>query len=152
MIGEPRRLDHKYKYRVEVDGFASAKFHKCGGLEVELNKVEYWEGGSLYPITEPGRTKTTDLVLDRGVGLDRDFFLWLKQAYDYVRNGGALPADIKRNLDVVQLARDGSEVKRWTVYQAWPTKFKAGEWDSTSDEVVLEEITLCYEGFDEVVN
>jgi len=49
---------------------------------------------------------------------------------------------------VVQLDRDGSELRRWTLYNAWPTKFNAGEWDNEADENVIEQVTLTFDYFD----
>ena len=38
--------------------------------------------------------------------------------------------------------------RRWTLYGAWPTKFVAGEWDNSSDENVIESVTLTYDYFE----
>lgn len=148
-IGEQRKLEHKWRFTVEIDGFASAHFNKCSALEFEIAKVEHWEGGNIIPHKEPGRVTVSDLTLDRGVGLDRDVYNWAKEAADFVRNGGGLPEELKRNVEIVQRDRAGNEVRRWAVYNAWPQKFQAGEWDNNSDEVVIEQLVLCIDYFEE---
>jgi phage tail-like protein len=57
----------------------------------------------------------------------------------------------KRNIDIVQMDRDGSVIKRWTVFGAWPTKFKPGEWGGSQNEVVVETLTLEYDFFDKTL-
>ncbi len=38
--------------------------------------------------------------------------------------------------------------RRWSLFQAWPIKFVAGDWDNESDENVIESVTLTYDIFD----
>ncbi len=66
-------------------------------------------------------------------------------------NGGSGLQDpnFKRNLDIVQLDRDGSEVRRYRLQGAWPNKFVAGEWDNEAEENVIEMLTLVFDFFDE---
>jgi phage tail-like protein len=144
-IGRPRRLDHKYSFIVEVDGFASAAFNKSSLIKWTAAKVELYEGGALYPEREAGRITVDDVTLERGTGRDRDMYDWANQVVDFVKQGGDVPQDYKRNIEVVQLARDRSEVERWTLYNAWPCEFEAGDWDNDADEVRIEKIVLCYD-------
>jgi hypothetical protein len=39
-------------------------------------------------------------------------------------------------------------LRRWTLHNAWPVKFKAGDWDNDSDENVIEALTLTFDFFD----
>jgi phage tail-like protein len=144
-LGQPRRLDHKYKFTVEVDGFRSAAFKACSSLEFEVADVDYWEGGAIIPVKEPGRVTVPDITLDRGVGLDRDMHDWALECIDFTKQGGAVPQELKRNLEVVQRARDGSEVRRVTAFNCYPKKYVFGEWDNDSDEVVIEQLVLRYD-------
>ncbi len=61
---------------------------------------------------------------------------------------GLTDPDYKRELDVLQQDRDGKTLRRWSLYQAWPIKFVAGEWDNDSDENVMESVTLTYDYFE----
>ena len=144
-LGQPRRLDHKYNFGVEIDGFQSAAFNKCSGIEWEAADVDYWEGGAIIPVKEPGRITVPDVTLDRGVGLDEDMHNWAVEAYDFVKNGGVVPQDLKRNLEVVQYARDKSEKRRVTLFNGYPKKYSFGEWDNDADEVVIEQLVIRYD-------
>jgi phage tail-like protein len=145
VLSKPRRLQQKWKYTVEVDGFASHAFNKCSAIEWETGDVEHWEGGNVIAHKEPGRVTVTDVTLDRGVGLDGDMHDWALECIDFTKNGGQVPQDLKRNLDVVERARDGSEVKRTTCFNAYPKKYVFGEYDSDADEVVVEQLVLRYD-------
>jgi hypothetical protein len=40
---------------------------------------------------------------------------------------------------------DNELMREWTLVGAWPTKYVAGDWDNTVDEVVIETLTLAYD-------
>ena len=147
IVGEPVTYHHKYRFRVEIDDFARADFAKCSALEAEVAKVEVWEGGSLTAIKEPGRVTFSDVTLERGATSDQDCYSWFKSVVESYRDAGQVSPDYAKNVDIVQLDRDGSELRRWTLESAWPTKFSAGEWDNSSDEATIESVTLAFRLF-----
>ena len=148
IIGSPRSFHKKFKFVVEIDGFASAAFQKCSELSMEVAKVEQNEGGSLIPDKSPGRVTYTDIQLDRGATKDKDFFTWMKEVVNVSANAGLVDAKYKRNVDLVQQDRDGKVLRRWRITGAWPTKQVAGEWDNDADENVIESLTLTYDFYD----
>jgi phage tail-like protein len=150
-FGTPRAFHKKFKFVVEIDGVASARFQKCSELSIELAKVEYYEGGALLPNKGMGRGTVADITLERGATDDPDLWNWMKLAIDQVSQLGAKENDVKRTLDLVQLDRDGEELRRWTVHGAWPTKFVAGDWDNEADENVIEKLTLAIDSFDKTL-
>jgi phage tail-like protein len=117
-------------------------------LSVEAAKVEYYEGGALIPDKSPGRLTFADVTLERGATRDLELHLWFVQVARAAANAGLVAPLYKRSLDLVQLDRDGSTLRRWTLHNAWPVKYVAGEWDADSDEVVIESVTLTYDYFD----
>ena len=147
VIGTPRTFHKKFKYVVEIDGVASAGFQKCSELSVEVANVQYYEGGALIPNESPGRLTFADVTLERGATSDKDLFDWLTQVADAAANAGLNEPEFKRNLDIVQQDRDGSELRRWRLNNAWPVKFVAGDWDNEADENVIESATLTYDFF-----
>lgn len=155
LAGTVKSFDTRFKFKVEIDGFASASFSKVSGLEVEVEPIMHHEGGSLVPNKQPGLVKFGQLTLERGVTGDRDFLNWITTVVALSAAGvGAvntgLPTPLyKRNLDIVQMDRDGAVVKRYSVYGAWPTKYVAGEWASDANEVVVESITLEVDFWDQ---
>jgi hypothetical protein len=46
--------------------------------------------------------------------------------------------------------RGGGERLRYRLYGAWPKRFVAGMWDGTSDEKVIESMTLAYDYFEKI--
>ena len=148
VVGAARSFYKKFKFVVEIDGVAYAGFQKCSALEAEIAVIEQNEGGTLIPFKSPGRVKFSDITLDRGATDDQDLFNWFKEVADASANAGLVDDEYKRNLDIVQQDRDGSSLRRWTLYQAWPVKFVAGEWDNESDETVIESVTLTYDYFE----
>jgi phage tail-like protein len=147
ILGTPRTFHKKFKFVVEIDQFQSAGFQKCSELSVEVASIEYHEGGALIPNKSPGRLKFADVTLERGATQDQDMFDWLSDVADAAANAGLTEPAFKRNVDIVQQDRDGSTLRRWTLFGAWPTKFVAGAWDNESDENVIESVTLTYDYF-----
>lgn len=147
IIGVPTNHHHKYRFVVEIDDFARAAFTKCSALEAEVAKVETWEGGSLTADKEPGRVTFSDVTLERGATSDQNAYEWFKLVVESFRDAGQATPKFMKNVDIVQLDRDGSELRRWTLEQAWPTKFVAGEWDNEADEAVIEQLVLCFKLF-----
>jgi phage tail-like protein len=147
ILGTPRTFHKKFKFIVEIDQFASAGFQKCSELSVEVANIEQHEGGALIPQKSPGKLKFADITLERGATSDLDFFNWLLEVADASANVGLQEPLIKRNLEIVQQDRDGSTLRRWPIFGAWPVKFVAGAWDNEADENVIESVTLAYDYF-----
>lgn len=150
VVGKPRKYFKKFKFLVEIDNVAVAGFQKAGPLEAEVAVVEQNEGGTLLPEKEPGRGKFSDITLARGATDDLDMWRWFKEVLDAAANAGLSTPNYKRNLDIVQQDRDGTTLRRWRVYEAFPTKFKAGEWDNDADENVIEETVLAIRYFEPI--
>jgi len=147
ILGVPTNYKHKYRFVVEIDDFARAYFTKMGELSAEIGKIEIWEGGALTANKEAGRVEFADVTLERGASNDEDCYIWFKDVVEAYRDAGTVPRFYKRNIDLVEMDRAGNEVNRWTVEEAWPSKFVAGEWDNEADEVVMESLTLTYRLF-----
>ena len=148
IIGQPRSFHKRFKWICEVPGLGSSGFSKCSELSAEVAKVEYFEGGSLIPNKSPGRLTFSDVTLERGATQDKDLFDWFSEVVSTSSGLGLVDPDYKRDAEVVQQDRDGTTLRRWSLYQAWPVKFVAGEWDNDSDENVMESVTLTYDYFE----
>lgn len=146
--GNPRSFHKRFKYIVEIDGFASAGFQKCSELSMEVGKVEYREGGSLIPNKSPGLLNMTDVTLERGATTDLELYTWFKEVAYAASGLGLKDEEYKRDFDIVQQDRDGSEQRRWNVTKGWPTKFVAGDWDNDAEEVNITSVTVTFDFFD----
>lgn len=148
VIGGPRKFYKKFKFIVEIDGVAHAGFTKCEGLDAEVAQVKHREGGVLTEQKDAGLVVFSDLVLERGASADNDLHNWWLQVVNAAAERGQTDLQYKRSLDIVQLDRDGTILKRWSCFEAWPTKFTAGSWDNNADENVIEAMTLSYRFFE----
>ncbi len=148
VVGSPRSFFKKFSFLFEADDVGHAGFNKCSELSVEIAKVEYFEGGSLIPNKSPGRLTFPDITLERGATKDQDLFDWFSDVAITSSGLGLTDPHYKRNGDIVQQDRDGTTLRRWSIAQAWPIKFVAGEWDNDADENVIESLTLAYDYFE----
>lgn len=154
IAGTVKSYYKRAQFLVEIDGVASAAFQSASELSAEVAEVQQWEGGAVIANKSPGRVTMTDLTLERGATADKALFLWFSTVVQLTAAGVGSPAFglpdplYKRNLDIVQLDRDGIELARWLIAGAWPKKFMAGAWDNTVDENVIESVVLAFDFFE----
>lgn len=148
IIGQPKLYYPKFRFVVEIDGVQNATFMSCSELGAEFAEISQWEGGVVIPHKSPGRMTFDDITLSRGVTTDTQLYLWWRSITDAASQTGLAEPYIKRNLDVVQLTREGTEAHRWRVFNTWPKRFVAGDWDNDSDENMIEQLVLAYDYFE----
>lgn len=132
----------KYKFFIEIDGIARAAFARCSELAIEAANVAYREGGRLQPHNAPGLMTFPEITLERGACEDFDLYNWMKDTFDAGAGTGLTTPDIYRTFDIVQLTRDGEEVERYTVYDAYCRRYSPGDWDNDADEVRIESVVI----------
>ena len=134
---------------VEIDGISYPGFMSCSELKMTEQMLEHYEGGTIIPEKRSTRASMDDITLERAAATgDRELYDWFIQVVDGAANAGLPSPQYKRNLDIVQQERDGSEVRRWTVYGAWVKEYTAGSWDNTSDDATMEQIVLSADYFE----
>jgi phage tail-like protein len=147
----------KHQFLVQIVGGFSATFQKCSELSMEIAKIEYHEGGNMIPWKLPGRVTIPDVTLERGASQSKKFYNWMMQLANVhkgtgklQRGAGAKLATYLKQVTIFQLDRDAdmqSPLRKWTLDKAWPLKYVAGDWDASTDEVVIESITLAFDTF-----
>lgn len=143
VTGTPRSYDKKFMFTVEIDGLAIAWFESVSGLESEVGVVEQHEGGSINVADQsPGKVKFSPVTLMVGATDNRELYDWYLLVIDAAANSGEPDDSYKKTVSIVQKDRNGTEKKRWNLFEAWPSKFKAGEWDAKAEENVMQEVTL----------
>lgn len=151
VIGTPRSFHNRFMFHVEIDGFVSACFHKCSALEGENKEITYWPGCTLIPDKSAGKVEFKDIDLERGVSTgDTDMYDWWLEVTNAGANTGGAGTSYKRNIEIVQKDRDGTELKRWAIYGAWPKQYVAGEFDASSDEKTIEKLKLAVDYFESI--
>lgn len=154
VIGTPREFFHRYLFTIEIDGIANTGFSKCSELAAEVATVEHWEGGALIANKSPGRVTVPDITLEQGACNDLELFTWFEQVAKLsagIAGQGQRSPIFKRNMEIIQRARDGSILQRWKITGAWPKRFSAGEWDNTSDETVITSLVLVIDTFQPMI-
>lgn len=149
IIGQPRKFHHRYRFVMEIQGFESSAFRDISGLKANVGLVEHWEGGRLIAYKEAGRITFDNLTCTRGVTIDQDAYAWFKKVARLAADSGNVNPEYKKDCSIVQYDRDGRELRRWSVHQAFPIVFEAGSWDNTTDEAVIETLELAYDYFDQ---
>jgi phage tail-like protein len=143
VTGTPRNYDKKFLFTVEIDGLDVAWFEKVSGLEKEVGVVEQHEGGDPNVADQsPGKVKFSEVTLTIGATDNRELYDWSELVIDAEAGTGAVDNDYKKNVAIVQKDRDGSEKRRWNLFECWPKKFSAGEWDAKAEENVMQEVVL----------
>ena len=147
LLGKPRSFFKGFLFTVEIPDVTYAGFMKCSDIKGDVAVIDHWEGGSMTSDASPGRMTAADVDLARGATNDPEIYNWWLSVCDAANNSGDVDAEYKRTVDVVQRDRDGTELKRWVLYEAWPKSFTAGQWDNGADNNVIENVTLKYRYF-----
>lgn len=152
VIGTPRVWRAKWKFVVEIDRIAVAGFSKCDGLGFDIAVTEHYEGGAMIPDKVPHKVKFQNLTLERGACQDQDIYNWILEVANAAAGTGLADPAFKRNLDIVQQDRDGSEMERYRVYNAFPVHFDpaVGGWDNNVDENRMEQVVLAYDRWERI--
>jgi phage tail-like protein len=144
-----------FRYQIEIENFSRFGFSKMTGLKATTAKTNYREGGkNTTPTKSPGLTDFADITFSRGqilqAGLgDPDILNWYTQVFNISAKKGGSSKTFRRQLDVVQFDKEGTERKRWRVVEAWPSEHNpVGEgFDAASSDNVIETMVVTHEGY-----
>jgi phage tail-like protein len=129
-----------FQFLVEIDNVVNARFQEVGGIDATIDVIEYREGGDLLgPRMFPGQTKHSRLSLKRGYTDDSTLYTW----FEDVMTGRT--ENIRRNISVVQIDMNGTEVFRWNLYKAFPTKYTAPAFNAKGNDLSIETLEVAYE-------
>ena len=140
------------RFYVEIDGSVAASFTECSGLDVQIDKEVYQEGG----VNDQQRiflkpAKFNDVTLKRGMSNDITFWSWVQQVLDLnkpkaTKGDGTRAKDLRRNVAILVFNQAGETMQAWTLLAAIPVAWKTPSLQADSSTVAIEEITLAYEG------
>ncbi len=132
-----------HSFGLEVDGVFTSRLSEVSGLKMEREIVEFREGGadgagSVRLV--PGRWKTPELTLTRGLTTDTNFEKWVKDS-----QSGQGDAVIKSG-SVSVLDFEGGLVKKYVFTKAWPKSLEVvTSGDADGARVVSERLVLACE-------
>ena len=122
-------------------------FSEVSGIGATIEADEYREGGSdnvVYHL--PTAVKMTNLVLKRGIAPPTSaLVMWCQDTFS--EDFSELEP---RDLSVMLLDESAMPVRTWVFYGAYPVGWKVDSFNSTKNEVAIEEIELCYNSFSRV--
>lgn len=146
MAGKACDYQDAWLFEVEVPGFTRAKFKKVTGIEVSVNVRKIREGGALLEEKHPTFGNVEDVEFERGITSSTDYIDWFNEVADFINDEGAdVCDDFKRDIVVKQLNRRKDVVRRRTLVGAFPNKLKEGDFDSDSEDVLMETMTVSYD-------
>ncbi|MGB8956733.1 MAG: phage tail protein [Tumebacillaceae bacterium] len=138
-IGNIRfQVGTSFRFQVELDSLIIAQFSEVSGLQSEIEYEEYNEGGNNHFTHRfPKRTKTSPLVLKRGVSLNTaPLWAWY-QAMAYgtpkVLNGAIVLVDEREN-----------PIGRWVFVEGYPSKYSGPDLNAMRSEVAIETLEIVY--------
>jgi phage tail-like protein len=138
----PKRPDpgRNTSFRLELDGSSLGFFKSVQGLAVEIEVVEFRDGGDPLPRKLPGRVSVLDLTLTRAYVNPSFFENWIQQ----VRDGAP---GFRKDLTLVVLDSRGNEVATYNFVAGWPSKWELSSENAKGNDIMVETITITHEGF-----
>ncbi|MDI2146121.1 phage tail protein [Pseudomonas sp. ITA] len=123
-----------YRYRVAV-GDQEMAFSAVSGLEIAYETIEYKDGiGGVYRM--PGQLSPVHITLRRGMVVGKS------QLYDWISSTSLNQVE-KKDISISLTNASGSELLvTWNISNAFPTKLSAPNFDASSNEVAIEELSL----------
>ncbi len=138
-----------FRFEVEVDpGFVHAGFQKVSGLSHKVQVIDYREGAENERMRKlPGQSTFDAITFERGMSENNDFVDWIQLIFNLDNEGGQPPqTGFRRTLVVYVKNKAGDRVKKWTIYDAWPSEVNTGDLDATANDVLIETLVLQNEG------
>lgn len=128
-----------HRFYVQIGGETQGVFTEVSGLQVELEIMDYREGGNNGFVHRlPGFTKMGNLSLKRGIVRKNDFYTWFMQI--------ASGQFVSKNLSLVMCDVEGSPVITWNFTNAYPVKWIGPHFQASEAAVAVETLELAHEG------
>lgn len=123
-----------YRFRVTVGDEVMA-FSSASGLSMERDEIAYKDGmGGRFNM--PGQKSGLDFTLSRGIVSEKtQLWAWINSAL-----GNRVE---KKDISVSLTSEDCTELLvTWNLLNAFPTGLSAPDFDATSNDVAIEELSL----------
>ncbi len=129
-----------HSFGLEVEGVFSSRLSEVSGLKMERDVIEHEEtgpDGTVIVRKLPGRWKSPEMTLTRGLTSDTSFAKWVKDAQLGTADG------VVRNGAVTVFDLAGALIKKYPFTKAWPksleiiTTFDAGGTPTLRERLVL---------------
>lgn len=139
-----------------------AGFSKVSSPKATINEISYRENIDNTRFTKvPGLAKYDPITLSRGVTSSRNLYDWYRLVNEEIallataqelskdtQYSVAQSDTFRKDVVIEVLDREGKPVKAWYLFNAWPIQYTPGnDLDASSEEKLIEELTLTYEFF-----
>lgn len=129
-----------FMFKVQISGLPTGVgFQKISGLSREVAVVEYLENMYAHAHKLPGRESVGEITFERGMYADK----YLQTLYESV-----FKKTTSRSTVVIQICdRFGNVRRMFQLAECWFNKYEVGDLDATSDDVIIETLTMQFEYF-----
>lgn len=141
---------HANRFFVEVKSGAgttmSGVFTEVSGLSVDIKEAASESSsadGEFVKVHASGTVEFSDITLKREFKGERDFYKWAMEDV-------AKDEKMRGEGSVVLYRRGATEASRWNIMSCWPSKWSVSDVDVSSDDVMIEEVTLQVEQIERV--
>jgi phage tail-like protein len=133
-------------FTLKIGGAESAGlFKEATGFDSENETSDFkraMPNGKTDVIKVPGNLKWSDIELKRGVDQDKTLWNWRKLVIE-----GKIK-EARKDCTITMLDYENKPIVTYSVINAWPKKYSGVGLKADSNEVAVEGITLCHEGFE----
>jgi phage tail-like protein len=127
------------RFYVMFGGAAQGVFTEVGGLQVEMDVMDYQEGGNNGFVHRlPGFTKVSNLTLKRGMTSSNEFFKWCADI--------ASGKFTRRHVSIVMYDVAGNKLMTWNYKNAYPVKWIGPQFRASDATAAIETLELAHEG------
>ena len=138
---------------------ANVGFSEVSGITDDTEAVEYKEGNDMYPDMLPGQTKPQELTLSRGVDRSGYLLAWRELVKERTFMPGQqyrcdLVLSVYDRQGTPQASGDGESselIRQYKFKDAWPRSLSTDDLNSTSSEIIMERVIVCYRGAPELI-
>jgi phage tail-like protein len=131
-----------HSFGLEFDGVVIKQIQEVSGLKMEQDVIELKENthdGKYVNKKLPGRPKSGEVTLTRGLTGDNSFDQWIKSSHF-----GKM-ADARKGGAVIVYDFEGAPIKRYKLANAWPKSLEIGTLKAGDTTVLTEKLVVTYE-------
>lgn len=129
----------------EIQGRTLAYFSSVTGLKFQVAVTEFQQQntqGKIITRKIPGRPSYSEVVLKRGYTVDQSIFKWFEEV-------ALAGKEVERTTaSIVIYDRTYTEAARFNLDRCWPSKLTVSDPSASSDDVLVEELTIQHEFLD----
>jgi len=132
-----------HTFGIEFMGIPLKFVNEVSGLKADQDVIEQKsvtaQKGQYLNIKHPGKPKSGEITITRGLTGDKSFDDWVKKAHE-----GKM-GQTKKDGSVIIFSPEGIEVKRYNIFGAWPKTLDIGSLKAGDTSVLTEKLIVTYE-------